>query len=114
MTDSEHARTGGERRRSWCGWGWEGDGLSRPEMEGLAQVLAQRLGTGELTVREPPALGDLDLPAPRISPPATLEKLCSSAPYDRAAHTYGKSFRDVVRAFRGELPHPPDVVAYPA
>ena len=29
------------------------------------------------------------------------------------AHTYGKSFRDVVRAFRGDFAHPPDLVARP-
>jgi alkyldihydroxyacetonephosphate synthase len=29
-------------------------------------------------------------------------------------HTYGKSYRDVVRALRGELATPPDVVAYPS
>src|SRR5439155_10976500 len=31
----------------------------------------------------------------------------------RASHTYGKSFRDVVRALRRDFAHPPDVVAYP-
>jgi alkyldihydroxyacetonephosphate synthase len=79
----------------------------------MGRVLAQRLGTAKLAVREPPHLAALELPRPRLSPPATLEKLCSSGAYDRAAHTYGKSFRDVVRAFRGELAHPPDVIAYP-
>ena len=34
--------------------------------------------------------------------------------YERAAHAYGKSYRDVVRAFRGRFDHPPDVVAHPA
>src|SRR5262249_54260574 len=29
------------------------------------------------------------------------------------AHTYGKAFRDVVRAFRRQYPNPPDVVAFP-
>jgi len=32
----------------------------------------------------------------------------------RAAHTYGKAFRDVVRALRGDLSNAPDVVAHPA
>jgi alkyldihydroxyacetonephosphate synthase len=48
-----------------------------------------------------------------VSPPAALAELCSTDVYDRAGHTYGKSYRDVVRAFRGELPLPPDLVAFP-
>jgi alkyldihydroxyacetonephosphate synthase len=42
-----------------------------------------------------------------------LASLCSTDRYDRAGHTYGKSYRDLVRGFRGDLPHPPDVVAFP-
>jgi alkyldihydroxyacetonephosphate synthase len=34
--------------------------------------------------------------------------------YERAAHALGKSYRDVVRGFRGEFPNPPDLVACPA
>ncbi len=32
----------------------------------------------------------------------------------RILHTYGKSYRDLVRLRRGALPHPPDAVVYPA
>jgi len=34
-------------------------------------------------------------------------------PHVRAAHTYGKAYRDVIRALRGELAAAPDVVAFP-
>jgi alkyldihydroxyacetonephosphate synthase len=37
----------------------------------------------------------------------------SVAAYDRAGHSYGHSFPDRVRKFRGEFPNPPDFVAYP-
>src|SRR5690349_14108574 len=37
----------------------------------------------------------------------------STAPYERASHTYGKSFRDVVRALRRDFSPAPDVVAFP-
>ena len=47
-------------------------------------------------------------------PPASLAAICRSDPYERAAHAYGKSYRDVVRAFRGRFENPPDVVAHPA
>ena len=50
--------------------------------------------------------------APRLAP-ASLEAGFSTDPYDGAAHTYGRSFRDLVRAFRRYYPHAPDLVAFP-
>ena len=75
--------------------------------------MAGRFGVDALDVREPPALTDIALRPPRVSPPAALAERCSSEIYDRAGHTYGKSYRDVVRAFRGDLANPPDLVAFP-
>src|SRR5207248_1689991 len=61
---------------------------------------------------EPPApLPSLD--PPRISPPDRLASFCFSDDYERALHAYGRSYRDIVRAFRGDFEHPPDVVARP-
>ena len=31
----------------------------------------------------------------------------------RVSHSYGKSFRDIVRALEGRFENPPDIVAYP-
>jgi alkyldihydroxyacetonephosphate synthase len=53
------------------------------------------------------------LPRARLEPPPALAGICSSDAYDRASHAYGKSYRDVVRAFRGRFDHAPDVVAFP-
>jgi len=61
----------------------------------------------------PPQVTDLELPEPRVAPPASLAGCCSARPDDRAGHTYGKAYRDVVRALRGEVRHAPDLVAYP-
>jgi len=84
-----------------------------PEQVGkLGGAVAARLGTAP-DARRPPDLDDLELPEPRVSPPGPLDAICSTAVHDRAAHTYGKSYRDVVRAFAGDLENPPDVVAYP-
>src|SRR6202022_1873877 len=33
--------------------------------------------------------------------------------HDRALHSYGRAYRDIVRAFRGRFDNPPDVVAHP-
>lgn len=104
--------TGNGRRRSWWGWGWEDEALADDQAEKLAAAMAARFGT-EITVADAPRLVDVDLPAPRVAPPSSLDRCCSTEPYDRAAHTHGKSYRDVVRGFRGELAHPPDVVAFP-
>ena len=57
-------------------------------------------------------MDELDLRAPRLEAPASLAA-SSTDPYDRAAHTYGRSFRDLVRAFRRDYAHAPDLVAFP-
>jgi alkyldihydroxyacetonephosphate synthase len=82
----------------------------------MATAIARRPGFGDVdpsAVADPPAPEDLGLRAPRLNPPASLSDLCSTAPRERAAHTHGKAFRDVVRNLRGDLQHPPDLVARP-
>jgi alkyldihydroxyacetonephosphate synthase len=76
-------------------------------------LLAARLGIEMPTVGTPPRIEDIELRRPRIAPPPALAPLCSTAPLDRASHTYGKSFRDVVRGFHRDFANPPDVVAHP-
>src|SRR5436189_217521 len=56
-----------------------------------------------------PRIADLNLRPPRIRPPAALAPICVTDPETRARHTYGKSYRDVVRALAGSLPEPPDL-----
>jgi alkyldihydroxyacetonephosphate synthase len=101
------------RRRSWWGWGWEDEALGPEELEKLAIALAARLSRGDLQIVRPPELGDLELRRPRVAPPAPLAQICSTDPYDRAGHTRGKSFRDIVGNVHGDLAHPPDLVAFP-
>jgi alkyldihydroxyacetonephosphate synthase len=45
--------------------------------------------------------------------PDSLAHLVSAEPADRAGHTYGKAYRDVVRALHGDLSAAPDLVAFP-
>ncbi len=101
-----------ERRRSWWGWGWEDEALTPDQIGKLADAVTLRLGH-EVDVRRPVSLSDVSLPASRVVPPAAIAPLFSADPYDRAGHAYGKAYRDVVRAVRGEVPNPPDVVAFP-
>src|SRR4051794_14092096 len=104
---------GGSRQRRFWGWGWEDSGPDPAQVEAIRQLLAARFGVPVLEVAAPPRVEELALPAPRVAPPASLAPWCSSAPFDRAGHTYGKSFRDVVRGYARDFAHPPDFVAFP-
>jgi alkyldihydroxyacetonephosphate synthase len=101
------------RRLKHWGWGYEDEQPSADELRGAAAFLAERLGFGSATPEHPVALGDVVLPAPRLSAPAALAPFCSAEDHDRALHSYGRSYRDIVRAFRGVFDHPPDLVAHP-
>jgi alkyldihydroxyacetonephosphate synthase len=101
------------RRRKFWGWGYEDEDLTREEKENLAALLAARFGGGPLTVDEPPALEEIKLRPPRVTPPASLRNLLTDDAYERAGHTYGKSYRDVVRAYRRDFSPAPDWVALP-
>ena len=72
-----------------------------------------QLGFGAEEAELPASADDIDLPAPRIEPPASLAGICATDPYERATHSYGSSYRDLVRAFRARFDHPCDVVAFP-
>ena len=100
-------------RRKFWGWGLEQEGLDRGELEELAETFAARFGLVDVRIQEPPRVEDLDLPKPRLSPPSSLAGLFTDDRYERAAHSYGRSFRDLVRAIRRDYSHPPDLVAFP-
>jgi alkyldihydroxyacetonephosphate synthase len=99
-------------RRKWWGWGVVGAGPTAEQAAAIARTVGGRFGAA-VEPRPPPRLEAIALPKPRLAPPPALAAFVSDAPEDRAGHHYGKSYRDVVRAFRGELPSPPDQVAFP-
>ncbi|MXG28461.1 FAD-binding oxidoreductase [Streptomyces sp. YIM 132580] len=99
----------GAPSRSWWGWGDVDQALPDAECASLAALIPGAAASA-LPV---PSVASLELPPVRVSAPATLARLVSSAPADRAAHTYGKAFRDVVRALYGDLAAAPDLVARP-
>jgi alkyldihydroxyacetonephosphate synthase len=101
------------RRRKFWGWGFEDEQPPQAEVEREAAGIRSHLGFGADEVECPVALADVELPPPRLEPPPALAGICRSDTYERAAHAYGRSYRDVVRAFRGRFDHPPDVVACP-
>jgi alkyldihydroxyacetonephosphate synthase len=102
------------RTRKHWGWGYEDQQPSRPDLEAAAAGARERLGFEPAELEDPVALEAVELPSPRLSPPDSLAQLCAADPHARATHAYGKSYRDVIRAFRGRFDNPPDVVARPA
>lgn len=60
-----------------------------------------------------PRVADIDLRPPRVRPPDSLARICTVHPHVRVAHTYGKAYRDVIRALRGEFANAPDLEAFP-
>jgi len=99
-------------RRKFWGWGTEDGGPSAEQEAGIVRTLSERLGV-PLELVTPPRVEEIELPAPRVAPPAALAPRFSADPYDRLAHSQGKSYRDVVRALRRRIDHPPDWVAFP-
>ena len=101
------------RRVKFWGWGYEDDRLApEDERRAVGHVLAR---TG-LEAREPvapPRLEEIELPPPRLAAPPSLAPIVTTEGYERALHSYGKSYPDYVRAFRRDYTSPPDVVAYP-
>ena len=102
------------RRRKFWGWGFEDQQPPHEQVEATAAGAREHLGFGPAEVERPVRLEDIELPPPRLEAPASLAAICRNDPYERAAHAYGKSYRDVVRAFRGRFDNPPDAVAHPS
>jgi alkyldihydroxyacetonephosphate synthase len=99
-------------RRKFWGWGNEGEGPNEEQCVGIAHTLAERFGV-EATLAPEPRLEEVAMPRPRVAPPATLADRCRTDAWERACHTYGKSYRDIVRGARGDFAPAPDFVAYP-
>ena len=95
------------------GWGREGEGMSAEERTFVLGRYHAKFATDEFETIAVPELNDLSLREPRVVPPASLAGFCTTDRYDRAAHTYGKSYPDYVRAMLGDYNCAPDDVAYP-
>jgi alkyldihydroxyacetonephosphate synthase len=102
-----------DRRLKFWGWGYEDQLLSEAEAAKVARFVSKRTGATPHAYRAPPRLDEIALKPPHVAPPAKLSALVSAAAYDRAAHTYGKSYPDYIRAFARDFAVAPDLVAYP-
>src|SRR5437867_8698636 len=91
------------RRRKFWGWGFEDEQPSAGELRSGAEAIRAHLGFEPEEAELPATLDDIELPSPRIEPPASLAGICTTDPYERAAHSYGSSYRDLIRAFRARF-----------
>jgi alkyldihydroxyacetonephosphate synthase len=92
------------RRRKHWGWGFEDEQPGGAELRDAATGLAAHLGFG---APEPAMPAPVALPAPRLDVPSGW----ATDDHARALAAHGASYLDVVRAFRGEFPHPPGAEA---
>ena len=99
-------------RMKYFGWGREGESLTAAEEAFVLERIEQQLGRLADRYVKPPRLEDLKLEPPRLNLPASLP-FCSTGLYDRASHTYGKSFSAYVRELVSDFSNAPDIVAYP-
>jgi alkyldihydroxyacetonephosphate synthase len=101
------------KRLKYWGWGYEGDCLDAREAKALLATFADGYGIRPTDDGAFPALDAITLAAPRLTPPASLAKICTRDGYERVLHAFGQSQPDSIRIYMGDFAHAPDVVAYP-
>ena len=94
------------KTRSFYGWGNLEDAFTEHE--------AGQVGFAGLPLAVPlPDVSEYDLAASRITVPASLEAIFSSAPAERLRHSRGRSYEDGVRMLLRDTTGAADLVAYP-
>jgi alkyldihydroxyacetonephosphate synthase len=64
-----------QRRRKFFGWGYEGETVSPDEMREFEAAWSRLLGIEHYEPAAFPTLEEIDIRAPRIVPPASLEPI---------------------------------------
>ncbi len=101
-----------DRQRSLWGWGWQDKFPDDAARKGLAQMVGAFVPSAAPALRvlpsDEPAVGE-----PRVSIPDALGDFATQRPHDRATHTRGRAFVDLVAGFAGDYTGAPDLVARP-
>jgi len=106
---------------SFNGWGDPAKATNASKTPKLWPLIAASLGLSPDRVVSPVPPEDIQLPPSRATPDliSALQAIVG-APYTsttretRMLHSYGKSYRDLLRAQQGIVERPPDVVVFPA
>jgi len=101
-----------DRALSFWGWGFADKFPDEDTRKGLVSFAESTLGFSGLAPRPLPDLAAIAVPRPRIELHGRLAELCSVDRVDRIRHTYGRSYRDLIRGFRGDFSVAPDAVAH--
>jgi alkyldihydroxyacetonephosphate synthase len=99
--------------RSHWHWGWEERLPDLAARHTLADQVGALLGVDDLSPRPLPSLSEARAPEARIAAPSELTDFVTTDREARIRHTYGRSYRDVVRGFLGDFSPAPDLVATP-
>ena len=97
---------------SFWGWGYADkfpNAEARKNLAGFAGAMLK----AQFEPQPPPRLDALELSPSRLQVSDSLAAMCATSVADRASHTYGKSYRDLVRGFHGDFAPAPDIVARP-
>ena len=109
-------------RHKWWGWGAEG---ARFDIENRPRLWPWILSLDDQSDEIPARLPEPDRASIRLRSPRDTDAfrtaLADVLPEDRLTgdederlrHAFGRSFRDLVRLRTGDVPHPPDLVAFP-
>lgn len=98
-----------DRRLKHWGWGYEDQQRPHEEMAAAASGIISMLGFGQQAQRPVP-LEQIELREPRLASPGGI---FTDDRHQRAVHSLGKAYRDIVRGFYGSFENPPDLVAFP-
>ncbi|MEZ4406391.1 MAG: FAD-binding oxidoreductase [Polyangiales bacterium] len=99
--------------RSFWAWGLTERLPDAAARRALARRVGAALGVGDLPDIPPPDIDAVSLRPPRVRAPASLAGFVTDAREDRLRHTYGRGWRDILRALQGDFSPAPDLVAYP-
>jgi alkyldihydroxyacetonephosphate synthase len=100
------------RVRSFWAWGYEDRFPNDDARRALAARIAGVFGA-ELQMRPLPSVSSIRMREPRFDVPVELKGFGTTDVRERAIHTYGRGYRDLVRAFEGDFAPAPDWVFYP-
>jgi alkyldihydroxyacetonephosphate synthase len=100
------------RERSLWAWGWRDRFPDDAARRGLVQLVGALVPAAAPSVRALPA-DEPAVPPPRVAVPPELADFASASPRERASHTRGRAWPDLLAGFRGDFTGAPDVVARP-
>ncbi|NNE84671.1 MAG: FAD-binding oxidoreductase, partial [Alphaproteobacteria bacterium] len=86
-----------DRKLKYWGWGFADDGLSADQTTALLKTFADGFDIRPTAEGKRPEIADISLAAPRLTPPASLAKICTSDAYERVLHSFGQSQPDSIR-----------------